>query len=244
MESSAALRELDALIRERSILGHPFYQAWEKGKLTKAQLATYARIYYPHVEAFPRYLEAAIRHAEDPTMRAELADNLADERGNPAPHDALWLDFAHGVGADRDVVTASPAHAAAAATVSTFPALAAASLAEGLAALYAYESQQPEVSRTKMQGLRGRYGIQGEATLAYFTVHEAADVRHRAGERDALRECLEAGVPAEVVHRAARRALDAYWGLLDGVCEEAGVPTSCAGLALHQSEKSLEERAG
>jgi len=223
MDSSAALSELDALIFERSILRHPFYRAWERGELTHAQLATYARIYYPHVEAFPRYLEAAIGHAEDAGIRAELTDNLADERANPAPHDALWLDFAEGVGADRATVSAAAPHPAAAAAVASFHALASASLAEGLAALYAYESQQPEVSRTKMQGLRTHYAIDDDATLAYFAVHEAADVRHRAGERDGIRACLDAGVPAAVVQRAASDALDAYWGLLDGVCEVAGI---------------------
>jgi pyrroloquinoline-quinone synthase len=223
MDSATALRELDASIRERSILKHPFYQAWERGELTREQLATYAGIYYPHVRAFPRYLEAAMRRATDDAVRTELADNLADELGNPAPHDELWLDFAEGVGADRDAIVSAAPRPAAERIVSTFASLANESLAAGLAALYAYESQQPEVSRTKAEGLRAHYGIDDDATTAYFTVHEAADVRHRQGERDALAACLEAGVPADAVHAAASRALDAYWGLLDGVCEEAGI---------------------
>jgi pyrroloquinoline-quinone synthase len=227
MESAATLTELDSLIRERSILGHPFYQAWEKGELTRVQLATYARIYYPHVRAFPRYLETALQHAGDLVTRAELADNLADELANPAPHDALWLDFAEGVGADRATVTSATPHAAASSVVATFDGLARASLAEGLAALYAYESQQPEVSATKALGLRSHYGVSRESTLAYFAVHQAADVRHRAGEREALAACLDAGVEPAVVLEAASRALDAYWALLDGVCEEAGVSTTC-----------------
>jgi pyrroloquinoline-quinone synthase len=223
MAPSEALRQLDAMIRERSILEHPFYQAWNKGMLTREQLATYARIYYAHVEAFPRYLEAAIEHADDPQVRAELADNLADERGNPAPHDALWLAFAEGVGADRDQVTAAARHPAATAMVSTFEDLARTSLATGVAALYAYESQQPDVSHTKANGLRTHYGVSDASTLEYFTVHQAADVRHRAGEREALAACLATGVPAHVIHGAAARALDAYWGLLDGVSEEIGL---------------------
>jgi len=223
MDSSAVLRELDASIRERSILKHPFYQAWERGELTREQLATYARIYYPHVRAFPGYLGAAMAHATDDGVRAELADNLADELGNPAPHDELWLDFAEGVGADRTAVVTGVPHPAAERIVSTFGSLAGEGLASGLAALYAYESQQPEVSRTKADGLRAQYGVEDARTTAYFTVHEAADVRHRAGERDALRACLDAGVPAATVSEAASRALDAYWNLLDGVCHEAGI---------------------
>ncbi|HET9950110.1 MAG TPA: CADD family putative folate metabolism protein [Longimicrobiales bacterium] len=223
MPSSHVLRELDAEIAKRSILRHPFYQAWERGELTREDLATYARVYYPHVRAFPGYLEAALAHAEDPAVRAELRDNLADELGNPAPHDALWLDFAAAMGADPEQVRGAPAHPAARAIVSTFEDLARASLATGVAALYAYESQQPGVSRTKLEGLRACYGVSDPAALAYFEVHEEADVRHRQGERDALAACLEAGVRPEVVHAAAGRALDAYWGLLDGVAKEIGL---------------------
>ncbi|HUF75700.1 MAG TPA: CADD family putative folate metabolism protein [Longimicrobiales bacterium] len=224
MAPSDVLRELDEIIRARSILLHPFYRAWEKGELTKEQLATYARVYYPHVRAFPGYLEAAIERADDPAIRAELEDNLADELGNPAPHDELWLDFAEGVGADREEVRTAEPHAAAEAIVRTFSDLARESLAGGLAALYAYESQQPEVSCTKMAGLRGHYGVEDRTATAYFEVHEAADVRHRQGERDALAACLAGGTSPEELERATERALDAYWGLLDGVCQELGIP--------------------
>ena len=224
MAAERVLQELDERIVRRSILSHPFYQAWEQGALSQDHLATYAKIYFPHVRAFPGYLAAAIAKAEDPSIRDELKDNLADELGNPAPHDELWLDFAEHVGLDRASVANAPAHPAATAMVETFERLSAESLAGGLAALYAYESQQPEVSQTKARGLRAHYGIDAPAGLAYFTVHEAADVRHREGERDALVACLEAGVPAELIIGAADCALDAYWGLLDGVCEEIGLP--------------------
>jgi len=224
MATSHVLDDLDDLIRQRSILDHPFYRAWEEGALSPEQLATYARVYFPHVSAFPRYLKAAIAHADDPHTRAELEDNLQDELGNPAPHDELWLDFAQGLGADRDEVERARPHPAASRIVSTFEELASESLATGLAALYAYESQQPDVARAKADGLRTHYGVDDPAALSYFEVHEAADVRHRQGERDALAACLEAGVAAEAVTKAASRALDAYWGLLDGVCEEIGLP--------------------
>jgi len=224
MTPSDVLGRLDNAIRARSILQHPFYQAWERGELSREQLATYARLYYPHVRAFPRYIEAALQHATDPGIRSELEDNLRDELGNPAPHDALWLDFAAGLGLDRSEVEAAAPHPAAEHLVAMFTGLARDGLATGLAALYAYESQQPEVSSTKAAGLRGHYGVDDAAAVAYFDVHEAADVRHRQGERDALAACLAAGTSPRSVMRAAERALDAYWALLDGVCEEVGIP--------------------
>ena len=63
MRTEETLRALDDLIRERSILQHPFYRAWQRGELTRAQLATYSRVYYPHVAAFPNYLKNAINCA-------------------------------------------------------------------------------------------------------------------------------------------------------------------------------------
>ena len=217
------LNSLDQLVSSRGILQHPFYLAWERGALTRDQLATYARIYYPHVRAFPGYLRSAIACADEPATQRELERNLSDELSEPKSHAELWLDFAEAVGTDRGVVTtASPARRARV-IVDTFARLTAQDLASGLSALYAYESQQPEVSTRKMTGLRERYDVRDAAGLAYFEVHATADVHHRQGERDALARCLESGTNPSVITRAADEALDAYWGLLDAVCDEAGV---------------------
>ena len=72
MRTEETLRALDELIRERSILQHAFYRAWQRGELTRSQLATYSRVYYPHVAAFPNYLENAISCAEDLSTRRTL----------------------------------------------------------------------------------------------------------------------------------------------------------------------------
>ena len=219
------LDDLDALIQSRSILQHPFYVAWQQGDLTREQLATYARVYWPHVCAFPSYLESALRTTDDPVARATLQDNLDDERSNPRPHPELWLDFAESLGQSRQSVIDSEAHDAAERIVETFSRLARSSTAEGVGALYAYESQQPDVSSQKRDGLRGHYGIDSDRALAYFDIHAKADVVHSQGERDVLRRCLDSGVDPTTVLGATVDALGAYWGLLDGVCEEADITT-------------------
>lgn len=226
MESSDLLHRLDELIRTRSILNHPFYVAWQRGELTREQLATYATIYYPHVAAFPRYLRTAAERSADAVVREELQDNLTDELSNPKAHDELWLDFAEEFGVQRSALVDTPPRAAAQRMVDTFDRLSATDDASALAALYAYESQQPEVSRQKAEGLRSLYGVESERSLAYFTVHAEADIRHSAGERDAIGRCLDAGADPDAILASADDALNAYWGLLDGVCEEAGIPMS------------------
>jgi pyrroloquinoline-quinone synthase len=223
MYPQETLNHLDQLIQSRSILKHPFYLAWQQGELTRKQLATYAAVYYPHVAAFPHYLESAIDSSSDPQVRAELERNLADELGNPAPHNELWLDFAAGLGQQREAVASAQKTSAAHSIVTAFEKQMKVSSAAALAALYAYESQQPEVARQKIDGLRRFYGVEDPEMLAYFEVHAETDLEHREGERRALLRCLELGASEDEILGAAGEALESYWGLLDGVCVEAGV---------------------
>jgi pyrroloquinoline-quinone synthase len=223
MQPQETLNRLDQLIKSRSILDHPFYVAWRDGSLNAEQLATYARVYYPHVAAFPGYLSKALETAADGPVRAELEVNLDDELHNPKSHSELWLDFAAGLGVARESLSTGTQHPAAENIVSTFEDLSRRDTGQALAALYAYESQQPEVSRQKSDGLQELYGIDDPNTLAYFEVHAETDIEHRRGERQALQRCLENGSSAEEILSSASDALDAYWGLLDGICEETGI---------------------
>jgi pyrroloquinoline quinone (PQQ) biosynthesis protein C len=121
----------------------------------------------------------------------------------------------------RDKVKRATPLVKVASTTSIFDRLTGRGIASGLTALYAYESQQPEVAAEKLRGLRESYGIQSKSALRYFTVHATADLEHRAGERSALSRCLNSHTSSDTVMNAANEALDAYWNLLDGVCEEA-----------------------
>ena len=53
------------------------------------------------------------------------------------------------------------------------------SYAEGLASLYTYERQIPEIAETKIQGLKKFYGVNTKEGLEFFEAHKAADVIHR-----------------------------------------------------------------
>ena len=44
-------------------------------------------------------------------------------------------------------------------------------VAAGVAALYAYEAQVPQVAQAKIDGLRDRYGITDDRTLGFFETH-------------------------------------------------------------------------
>jgi pyrroloquinoline-quinone synthase len=91
-------------------------------------------------------------------------------------------------------------------------------VAEAVAALYAYESQVPEIATTKIDGLKKFYGVTRAEGLAYFEVHEEADKAHRAAWRGWLEE--HASGDEEEILKTTNEALDALWGALDAVhCE-------------------------
>ena len=220
------LEVLDEIIQSGSILTHPFYIAWERGELKRSQIATYATLYYRHVQAFPKYLESAIENTNNIHIRDELTQNLTDELSSPKAHHELWLDFAEELGLNRHDVVSMPAHSSAIAMDEVFDRLTKRDTSSALAALYSYEAQQPEVSNRKMSGLRKFYDLDSPKGLAYFKVHATTDLKHSQGERDALVQCLTGDGSVNQIISAATQALDAYWGLLDGVCNATGISTS------------------
>ncbi len=208
--------EIDRLIEERSLLTHPFYQAWQRGELTLDDLRCYAQQYYHHVLAFPQYVSAAHANCPDQGDRQELLENLIEEERGEENHPELWLRFGEALGLRREEIITSQPLPETLRLVETFRDLTKhGSFAEGATALYCYESQVPEVAKTKIAGLRDFYGIESERAHQFFTVHIDADEWHaevgrgfvaRYGEADAAR-----------TRDAARRAVDALWGFLDGV---------------------------
>jgi len=215
------LAALDAVIAEKHLLKHPFYQLWSRGELTLETLREYAISYYPHVAAFPTYVSGVHAGCEDPALRQELLENLIEEERGTENHPALWRKFAAALGAAASDLAVSPRTPEVAAAIAEFRrATREGSTAEGLAALYAYESQIPEVSKTKREGLEAFYGIVDEDATRFFSVHEEADVWHRQVERDALGRIADTPEDREKALGAASRCLDALNRALDGVMRE------------------------
>jgi pyrroloquinoline-quinone synthase len=218
------LKALDALVAEKHLLKHPFYQLWSEGKLTLENLREYAISYYPHVAAFPTYVSGVHSGCEDAALRQELLENLIEEEQGPQNHPALWRRFAASLGASEDTLTPVPRTPEVADAIAEFRrSTREGSVAEGLAALYAYESQIPEVSKTKREGLAAFYGVRDEDSTRFFSVHEKADVWHREVEREALGRVADTPEARREALEAARRCCDALNRALDGVMRENGL---------------------
>lgn len=210
-------RALDAAIRARHLLKHPFYVAWSHGEVPLPTLRDYAGQYYHFERNFPRFVAGAYARIEDPIQRRVLLENLVDEEGRDPTHPKLWLDFANGLGASSNAVERARPRPATRALLAAYERFTLnGSLPQALGALYAYESIFPEVAAEKSRGLREHYGLTDPATHEFFRVHTEADVAHSAAERALLARTLR-GNPA--AQRAAlgsvERTVDRWWNFLD-----------------------------
>jgi pyrroloquinoline-quinone synthase len=208
------LGKLDQARGECSVLEHPFYKRWSAGELSAAELELYAGQYRYAVVALAEASEAAaakagsahasglLRHAAEETAHVELWDDFARATGAP-----IVTDGSDALGETEGCAQAWTAGE---------------SLLEHLAVLYAIEAGQPEISKTKLEGLTEHYGYSEEGpALQYFKVHELRDVEHAraAGAliEELLGECEDPEAQAESMLARARAALSGNWQLLSGV---------------------------
>ena len=173
--------------------------------------------------AFPNYLAEFVTRATDAELRRAVLSNLCDEEGmatdygqSGRPHAELWLDFAEGMGADRDEVCRHSPVAEISALTEFFHDVAQHGSPEAaLASFYAYESQVPRVAEAKARGLRDWYGAD-EKTCGYFTLHETADIAHSQIWLQQL-ERIGNSSNAQGALNAAEAAAQKLWQALDGV---------------------------
>ena len=208
-------QELNKKLDQYHLLNHPFYKSWNEGKLTREIIKDYAEQYYQHVKAFPRYISATHSICEDIEKRKILLENLQDEENPNADHPKLWKNFALAMGADADKIENVKREWFTNDMIENFFHQARKSYAEGLASLYTYERQIPEIAETKIRGLKNFYGVTSKEGLEFFEAHKAADVIHRK-ECEKLLDALtdDEKIKAEKASMLTARYL---WNFLSGM---------------------------
>jgi pyrroloquinoline-quinone synthase len=217
-------KKLQEIIDARHLLKHPFYQAWSKGELSKDILAKYAGQYYAQVAAFPRFVSAVHSRCPELSARKVLTENLADEEIHGTDHPTLWMDFAKGVGATEGDVKGAKPLPETKSMVDQYFGLVEGDWKDGLCALYAYEQQVPAVAASKIDGLERFYGVTDAPSLAFFKVHQHYDVEHS----EKVASLIDQHAEPEKAMEATKKAADALWLFLDGMCREAGISTTHA----------------
>ncbi len=201
---------IDALIEERSLLKHPFYQKWSEGTLEASSLAGYAKEYYQLARAVPAFVGAIASRAPADADTAGIEEVMAEER----EHVPMWERFAGSLGVAREDLRSGgrPATLEAVdgigALMRTFEG--------GASAMYALEKEIPRISHTKLEGLEKFYGITSDEATEYLRVHTEADIRHAAVWSGIVAASPSPGAMVS----AAGASLDAQNRLLDS-CYEA-----------------------
>ena len=143
---------------------------------------------------------------------------MNDEENKDADHPKLWKNFAMAMGADSEKIEEVKADHFTQDLINNFFKNGRSTYAEGLASLYTYERQIPEIAETKIQGLKKFYGVSSEKGLEFFEAHKKADVYHRE-------ECekLLDGLSKEeqgIAEKAALSTAKYLWNFLSGVANK------------------------
>lgn len=185
----------DGHIADRSLLKHPFYQAWSDGTLPVAALADYAREY----GAFISRIADGWRAVGEP-------DIAAIEVG----HAKVWAEtFARSLSTEVSAPDVRAVQDLCATADALF-----ADRVTALGALYAFEAQQPATARSKRAGLATHYRGLPERTETYFRLHEDDD--HEPALLAAGLNALPAGDQARAEAACAQMTV-ALWDALTGL---------------------------
>ena len=219
-------KQLNKKLDKYHLLNHPFYKSWNDGKLTREIIKDYAEQYYQHVKAFPRYISSTHSLCEDIEKRKILLENLQDEENVNNDHPKLWKNFAFAMGTKEEEIESVKTEKFTTELIDNFFKNGRSSYAEGLASLYTYERQIPEIAETKIRGLKKYYGVTSKKGLEFFEVHKAADVYHRS----ACEKLLD-GLSKEDQTKAEKAAMSTakyLWNFLTGMAVKHNIAMQVA----------------
>ncbi len=215
------IEEVNTAIEKKSLLDHPFYQKWNEGKLTQQELKEYAKQYYHFAKHFPRFVSCVHSNCDDVNTRKILLENLADEEGYKTgieDHPRLWINFAASLGlTEAEVKATEPIREVEDLVDGMYELTRSPEFTLGLAALYAYESQVPQISRTKIDGLKKFYGIDSEKAIEFFKVHEEADIYHSRDEMEIMNNTNRSLEDQKRLINTVDESASLMWNFLDGV---------------------------
>jgi len=205
------VKKIDEMIEERSLLKHPFYQAWSDGKLTKESLTGYSKEYFQLVKAVPSFMAPIIDKAPGSVVK-ELIENQQEESDHIQP----WISFAGELGISEEELLSYSGLPKTRKAVSDLNELMDA-FEGGACAMYAFEKEIPKISQTKLDGLAEFYGMTSEEATEYFKLHTEADIRHAASWRNILEK---SSTDYDKLIEIAEKSISAQNLLLDSCFEE------------------------
>lgn len=181
---------------QKKLLDHPFYQLWTKGEITEFQLAKYSHSYFELIKEIPNLWSQAISglNADSPESQKLINEEIA--------HIELWNIFKN-----KQINTAYPGMS------DVINELSEMNPSQLLGAIHSFEVQQPEVAKTKKDGLLKHYNF-NETDTKYFDEHmnEAEHIQFgkTIAEKNANKTDFEQGFAkgSEIFYNALDRFLN------------------------------------
>jgi pyrroloquinoline-quinone synthase len=187
------------VFEQYNLLQHPFYLAWNGGRLTKEQMAVYATGYGSFIQLISKGWQAA----GEQTIAKEEEE-----------HYVLWKNFAESLGTKHRGANISQVNELVSSVKNCFG-----SYAGALGALYAFEAQQPATATSKLEGLKKHYSS-WLADETYFTIHQA-DLEEPALLEEKIN--LLSKEEKLVAALACEKTCNLLWDALTGIMEHTGV---------------------
>jgi pyrroloquinoline-quinone synthase len=205
---------IDQEVDKKSLLKHPFYKMWSNGELNINHLQGYCLEYFQLVKAVPELVNNIMLKMGESKLRGFVEESQKEE----SSHIELWTRFATSLGIKKEELLNYVCDENTSKAVSSLVELSKKSLNEAVCAMYAYELDLPNISRSKVEGLNNFYNLSSSDSTNYFEIHQEADVRHAAIWRNMIRKIPENEYESCV--ESAVKSLDAQNLLLDAVYEK------------------------
>jgi pyrroloquinoline-quinone synthase len=217
MKNKKFFGQVSEIIKEKSILNHPFYKCWQAGLLKQKELQDYMIQYYHLESVFPRLMSSIHANCEDGSMRTEMLKDLINEEWAENNHVEHLITFAEALGLSREELLRSEPNKNTKEAIDTLLTVTKdKDITRGLAAIAAYKEQIQKVAITKEEGLKKFYGIESDKALKFFRVHAGTNrIWH------SLLDKITDEKNQETSLHSVRTLCDAWWHYLDGVTTSA-----------------------
>jgi coenzyme PQQ biosynthesis protein C len=216
-ELEQKLRQMGA---ERYHDKHPFHALLHGGKLDRGQVQAWALNRYYYQSRIPLKDAGLIARAEDPALRREWRQRLADHDGD-APGSggiARWLALTDGLGLDRDYVASAkgvlPATKFAVDAYVRF--VREKSLLEAVASSLT-ELFAPNIIANRVAGMLANYDFVSKETLSYFNARLTQAPRDADFALDYVKREARTPEQQQAVLGALSFKCDVLWAQLDAL---------------------------
>ena len=206
--------KIDQEVEKKSLLKHPFYKMWSNGELSLNQLQGYSLEYFQLVKVVPEMVNNIKLKLQGSKLKSIIEESHKEESSHIDP----WIRFATSLGVQKQDLLNYVCDENTKNAISSLVELTKDSIDEGICAMYAYELDLPNISRSKIEGLHEFYNMFNDDSTNYFEIHQEADVRHAE-----IWRCMLKNISAhkhDICFSAAPKSLDAQNLLLDAVYEK------------------------